>query len=163
VSISVAIDTMTLVWGVAQEGAQTNLQRAEWLFKELDRTKARIIVPSIVAAEYLSVVKDDDKTAVLAALSQRFIIAPFDVKCARLASILWQEGKRGRPKGKPNCRVTLRADTMIIATAKTHGAKEFYSGDGSCRNLAKKAGLTPFDLPTTSEWLIPPDKWGEVS
>lgn len=152
--VSVAIDTMALVWGVAQKGTPQLRKRAKWLFTNLEREGARIIVPSVVAAEYLTSVKDSDKSNVLSAMSMRFFIAPFDVKCANLASMLWKSGSPGRKKGKMGSRICLRADTLIVATAKTYGAQHFYSGDEGCRKLAKDAGMQSFDLPTGSEYLF---------
>ena len=52
-----------------------------------------------------------------------------------LAARLFMEGKRGRLKGTPNVRKTLRADCLIVATAAIHGAQVFYSNDRDCRML----------------------------
>lgn len=158
-AITVALDTMILVWGTKKKGRQELIDRALILFRQLDRQKARIVIPSVVVSEYLSYVRPDDHGNVVAELSQRFFISPFDVKCARLAAELWLDGQKRRKKGMARSRVTLRADVLIVASAKSHGAKQFWSHDGNCRKLATKAGMAAYDLPTTEEYLI--DVWGE--
>jgi hypothetical protein len=150
----VAIDSMTLVWGVRHEGDPDQLKRAKWLFGQLEQEQAQIIVPAVCVAEYLGPADPDDHAAILAAISARFIIPPFDVQCASLAARLFNAGRSGRPKGTADSRKCLRADTLIIATAITHGAKILYSGDDRCRKLAKPM-MDARNLPDQ-----PPDLFG---
>jgi len=137
---------MTLVWGIKQVGNRDYLRRARWLFEELDRDDARIIVPAVVVAEYLTNVPEHLRMGVLAEFTGRFFVAPFDAKCAPVSARLWQKGRRGRVGRNPGDRKCLRADTLIIATAYVHGAREFYSGDAKCRKLAEGL-MDPKDLP----------------
>jgi predicted nucleic acid-binding protein len=146
---------MTLVWGVRKEGPKESLERAKILFQNFERDKSQIIVPSIVVAEYLTAVDVNKRFDVAAAIGARFLVMPFDIKCTALAANLFSDGKSGRPMSQPNARVCLRADSMIVATAKIHGAKVFYSHDKNCRSMAKNAGMDPWDLPTHVENLFP--------
>jgi len=74
------------------------------------------------------------------------VIIPFDVKCASLAANLFSIGKELRQGGIPGGRACLRADTLIIASAKMYGAKVFYSDDDDCVKLAGQV-MTAKKLP----------------
>ncbi len=151
-SLIVAVDSMALVWGIRKEGTATERSRARWLFEQLDNEGAQVLIPSVVLAEYLTLVDPKKHRDVIAELSTRFIIPPFDVQCASLAAEPFVEGKQSRQMDEPGARKCLRADCLIVATAAVHGARILYSGDGKCRNLAAAApNLQAQDLPT-----IPP-------
>ena len=112
-----------------------------------------MILPSVALAEYLTPIDLVHHKEVIAALTKRFIVPPFDVRCASLAASLFAQGKDLRLRGKGDVRKTLRADSLIIATAVVHGARTLYTGDGDCRKLAAKVPrLEVKDLPD-----IPPD------
>lgn len=144
----VAIDSNTLVWGIRTIGTPEQLTRARYLFSHLEADRAQVIVPSIVVCEYLTPINPVQHKSVIAELTERFIIAPFDVRCASLAATLFKEGKELREMDHPNARKCLRADAGIIATASIHGAKQFFSGDKDCRNLAARVGrMVAYDLP----------------
>lgn len=137
----VAMDSQTLAWCVWREGTMQptpeQRQRAIWLIEELDEMNAQILIPTIVVAEYLVPIDRSKHAATIAAITKRFIIKPFDVHCASLAATLFDVGKPKRPQGVPMGRECLRSDTMIIATAKVHAAKLFYTNDAHCLELAK--------------------------
>lgn len=157
----VAVDTMALVWGVRKEGAPEDQERAEWLFEELDEQEAQVLIASVVLTEYITPVSPDNHQDVIAALNQRFIIAPFDVRCASLAASLFSQGKKSRMMSVKHARSTLRSDCLIIATAHAHGARIFYSDDAKCRKLAARApGMTVRQLPSIPPnlFLYKPDK-----
>lgn len=144
----VAVDTMILVWGIRKAGDEDQIKHAAWLFQELDDTNAQVIVPSVALAEYLVPFDPKKHADVVAPLAKRFIIAPFDVKCAALAARLFVEGKEDREMSVENARNLLKADSLIIATAAVNGARLFYSEDEQCRKLAERANLTAKALPT---------------
>lgn len=146
--ILAAIDTAALIWGVRQKGEPDKLERGQWLFRELEDINARIIVPSVVVAEYLVPVDSERRKSVVASLSERFIIHSFDVHCAVIAAELHGLGDAQRPKGTEDRRKCLKADCMIIATAFAHKADRFYSHDKDCRNFAETlSGWEVRDLP----------------
>lgn len=132
----VAIDTQTLIFAVSREGTPEQLQRAEWLFEELEAENAQVLVPTIVVAEYLVPVEKRYHAATIEAIHRRFLVKPFDVECASLAAELFNIGKPLRKSNVHMGREVLRADTLIIATARVHKAKVLYSDDDTCRKLA---------------------------
>jgi hypothetical protein len=77
----------------------------------------------------------------------------FDLSASALAAELWIR-HRGLSKHEQMQRVPLKLDVMVLATAKTAGARLFYSNDRKCRALAKSIGLDARDLPTHSESLL---------
>jgi hypothetical protein len=88
-----------------------------------------------------------EHAGVIAAISARFIVAPFNVRAASHAARLVRKGQALRPKGHAGGRAWLRTDSLIVATAIAYGAKVFYSGDKGCRELAKGEGIDARDLP----------------
>ena len=144
----VAVDTMILVWGIRKVGDENQIKQAAWLFRGLDDIDAQVIVPSVALAEYLVPFDSQKHADVVAPLARRFIIAPFDVKCAALAARLFVEGKQDREMSVENARNLLKSDSLIIATAAVHGARIFYSDDEQCRKLAERAHLSAEALPT---------------
>jgi len=143
----VAMDSMVLVWGVRKSGTPEDIKRAGFLFKELEQDEAQIIIPSIVVAEFITPIRTSEGRArTVAAMSERFFIAPFDAMDAVLAAELWNAGKSRREMGKRGARVCLRADALIVATAKNHGAKEFFTNDDTCFRMAESV-MTATRLP----------------
>ena len=151
----VAIDSMILVWGIRKEGPEDRLERAKWLFAKLDHDQSQIVVPSIVIAEYLSHVDVRKHAETIELMNNRFIISPFDVRAASLAADLFRQGLEERgDKGSPDGRKCLRADSLIVATARSQGVSVFYSHDKHCRTMATRARMEAFDLPTTADNLF---------
>ena len=143
----VAIDSQILVWGIRKKGPQERCDQARWLFQELEDEDAQIIVPSVVLAEFLTKVEDANRLAVVSAVSGRFRVVPFDIKAAALAAELFVAGRAARTMKKTGSRNCLKADSMIVASAKVHGARTFYTDDGDCLKLAKRAGIVGERLP----------------
>ena len=56
-------------------------------------------------------------------------------------------------KGSPDGRKCLRADSLIVATARSQGVSVFFSHDKHCRTMATRARMEAFDLPTTADTL----------
>ena len=135
----VAIDSMTLVWGIREEGPDEMCRRAKFLFSEFTREKTQVLLPSVVVAEYLTAAAKSSHEAIIDELKDRFHIVDFNEHCTSDAAHLFQIGKPMREKGKASERVALRADTMIIATAKTYGATTLYSGDKNLRRAITKS------------------------
>ena len=121
-------------------------RRSLILLDLLQERKEKIIVPTVMVSELLLGVEPKFHGDYIAELQRRFFCPPYDLRAAALAAELWLY-HRGLPKEEQVQRSVLRADVMIIATAKVSGATEFYSHDGKCRKLATKAGMTALDLP----------------
>ena len=150
---------MVMIWGFRDRGNRANATDAEKrrrtlvLLNELSEKKATIIVPTIIVAELLIPLPAEEHGNFLGQLEKYFFCPPFDLRACGLAAELWIK-HRSQPEGDRINRVTLKADVMIIATAKSAGATVFYSHDKKCRKLAEQAGLTAKDLPTHSEDLL---------
>jgi predicted nucleic acid-binding protein len=145
---------MTLVWGIRKKGPPEKITHAGYLFKQLERDKAQIIVPTVVLAEFVTPIRSsDDRAKVVAEMSARFLVEPFDIKDVILAAELWNHGKSNRQMGKDGARTSLRADALIVATAKNHGAKEFFTEDNDCFDMANKV-MTAKRLPTIADGLF---------
>jgi len=142
----VSVDTMTLVWGIRKDGTAQQTKRARWLFQALDDEESQIVIPSVSLSEYLTLVDSDKRSAVAQHMTERFIVAPFDVPSAVLAARLFNEERPKRKGGKPNARKILRADCLIVATAASYGATTFFSADKDCRSMANQV-MTAKDLP----------------
>ncbi|HVZ94330.1 MAG TPA: hypothetical protein VG797_07460, partial [Phycisphaerales bacterium] len=96
---------------------------------------------------------------IVAEISGQFLIQPFDVSCVSEAARLFQIGKPMRGIGKtsqPHTRARLKADTLIIASAKASGASIFFTGDAQCLELASTC-MTAKDLPDVAPGLFMQD------
>jgi hypothetical protein len=161
--VSVALDTMVLIWGGLRKvnprsgshGAHDAdmERRSRILLRDLDEKKETVIVPVVTIAELLAPMDPNDHGAFIAAIQERFFCPPFDIRAASLAAKLWRYN-RGLPSAEQISRTVLKADVLIIASVKVGGASVFYSHDANCRKLASHAGLVAKDLPTHSEDLF---------
>jgi len=128
---------MTLIWGVRKQGSSDEQDRARYLFASLDEREAQVIIPSVVLSEFLVKVESGKMASTTAALAERFLIVPFDVRSAALAAELFARFKGKRTVGKAGARDCLKADALIVASAKTGGARTFFSDDSECRKMAE--------------------------
>jgi predicted nucleic acid-binding protein len=168
----VSVDANVLVW-MFREGHYKNAgtlasaelaelqKRSDILLQDLNRRAVKVILSTMVVSEYLAGIEEKRQADALGSLRSSFEIYSFDLPSCLLAARLWQ----ARPQattGVPGQRVAMKADVMAVATAKVHGATEFYSHDANCRKVAESAGMVARDLPTHSEFLPidigPPDK-----
>jgi predicted nucleic acid-binding protein len=150
----VATDSNTLIYALKEKPPTEPDQiefhrRAQILLQMLAREKAKIIIPSIVLAEYLIGIEASRHPDVIASFQRLFFCPPFDVRCAAVAASLWQL-HHTLPEGEKMQRRVLKADVMIIATAKVAGARMLFTGDRGCRNLARNI-MDARDLPTHDE------------
>jgi hypothetical protein len=131
------------------------------LMAMLDNQKAKIVVPSVAVAEVLAGVEPAKHGPILAEFTSQFFCPAFDFTACSLAAKLWQYErglpgtKGGLPEGERNDRRLVKADMLILATAKIAGASIFYSHDSGTRRLAQEAGMEGKDLPQTSgDWIV---------
>jgi len=160
--VSVALDTMVLIWGLRKGNPQKGTlsdhdaemqRRSRILLRDLDEKKETVIVPAVTVAEIRCPLDPREHGEFIAVLTQRFFCPPFDIRAVSLAAELWQYN-RGLPSSEQISRTVLKADVLIISSAKVGGASVLYSHDGKCRKLATRAGLKARDLPTHSEDLF---------
>ncbi|HEX8912676.1 MAG TPA: PIN domain-containing protein [Humisphaera sp.] len=154
--MKVALDTQTIIYlfGPSEPGPAPSEEtrdlwrRAAILIDELEGEEAEIIVPSIVAAELLVKIDPAEHGAFLAKLKERFFIPAFDLRASEIAATLWHKHAK-LPKEERQERKLLKADVLIIATAKAAGADAFYTHDAKARKVAQFV-MNAFDLPQNS-------------
>ena len=154
--MSVGLDTMTLIWGLTKDNPRRGNQRqanlAEMqvrsliLLDILNEEKQEIVIPTITVAELLVKVPLDKHESFISEIQSRFFCAPFDLRASAVAARLWVQ-HRELPKAEQIARSVLKADIMIVATAKVAGVTRFFSHERKCRRLAEMVGLQAFDLP----------------
>lgn len=144
-SRTVGIDAMILVYagivpskGASPGGAELAALklRAQMLFEHFARDEATVILPTIAIAEVLVPVPDSEKGLLVQALSESFVCPTFDTHAADIAAQLWAKHRQLPQDQRYTDRLALKADAMIIASAKAAGATDFYSNDRNCRKLA---------------------------
>ena len=134
----VAIDSMTLVWGLRGQGTEDQCVRAKWLLDQFTSRDIQVILPVPALSEYLTRGDPAKHEAIIAGMEKGFLLRPLDEDAASLAAELFQIGNPLRQKGVALGRTVLRSDTYIIAVARIHGAARIYSNDGPLRDLANK-------------------------
>ena len=138
----VAIDSQILVWGVRKQGDDTNLKRARWLFEQIEQLESQVVVPCVALSEYLVPADPSLHLGIIDALSKRFILAPFDVRCASLAAQLFVKGKTMRDMGKPDARdlPDLSEPDQMRGTKCTSSSSRVQAGDGARASVARPSG-----------------------
>lgn len=140
----IAIDSMLLVYAqwvpakpgdVAADIVELRIRSKLLLNKYAKEDDPPIILPLVALSELLIPVSIDQHPSLIAKLSERFMLAPFDLPATAIAANLWTQA-RTKATVTYGSRQVLRADTMIIASAKSAGAREFYTNDENCRKLA---------------------------
>src|SRR5579885_1321006 len=121
-------------------------RRSIILLDDLAAKKETVILPTVAAAEFLLGVDPARHGSVVADLQERFVLRPFDLPAMSWAARRWQQ-HRNLPKAEQISRVCLKADVMIVATAKVAGVSVVYSHESKVRKLAQLAGVTGKDLP----------------
>jgi predicted nucleic acid-binding protein len=152
----IALDTMTIIWGIKSQGAkagnpkQRDLRemrcRARILLDVLESEAQMVIIPTIALAEVLLGVEEKMHVQFIDTIQKRFYCPPFNLPASALAAKLWQLHHK-LPAQEQIARTTIKADIQIIATAAAHGAKQFYSHDKKARKVAELAGMVGVDLP----------------
>jgi len=154
------IDSMILIYAgiVPQRNGKAKSAKAKKLTHRakvlMDQLKDEtIVLPTIAVAELLVPVPAAQKGSLIATLIGMFHCRPFDLHAAAIGSDLWARHKSLPVDLQYKNRHVLKADVMIIATAKAGSATKFYSHDKSCRALANLV-MQAADLPTHSEDLF---------
>jgi len=122
--------------------------RSKLLLHQLARQQAPIFLPTIAVSELLVPVPATHRGALIATLTERLVCPPFDLHAAAIAAELWVQHKNLPADLRYDDRQVLKADAMIVASAKAAGATAFYTHDKKCRALARLAVMSDRDLPT---------------
>jgi predicted nucleic acid-binding protein len=137
----VGIDAMILVYAgkVPSKGASPLAEltvRSRRLLDRLVADDATIVLPTVAVSELLVPVPNPESGMLIRELSEQFVCPTFDMRAAAIAAELWAIHKKLPRDQQYKDRHVLRADAMIIASAKAVGATIFYSNDRNCRKLA---------------------------
>jgi len=172
-SLVVALDTMAWIWALKPADQAANAterdycERAAGLFAWLDDKQADIVVPAVCVAELLTPLGEREQNRLLATLSARCRPAVFDLRTAAMAATLFRQAaaqrkpaaKSSKSKGKSAPKATprhvLRADTLIVASARAAGATHFITEDAGCRKVAELAGLIALGLDDDPGFALP--------
>lgn len=147
----VCVDTHVLIWGIREEagaGQERMIARTKHLLGELERAKARIIVPAPVVMEALIGLDSARHQAFLGRLGRQFVIGPFDARAAAEAASIWLSINRGRQLSDEirfaakGTRSEIKCDIMLLAIAISRGASVLYTEDADLTRLANRVART---------------------
>ena len=132
----ICFDNHILIWGIKEQatiGQEDNIANTKRFIEKLP-SEDKVIIPSIVMAEFLLAIPQDLHAAVINLFQRSFIIAPFDAFAASKLALVWQSYKKPEIAKQitesQTTRAELRADAMIVATALAQKAECIYSHDG---------------------------------
>ncbi|MGQ8879017.1 hypothetical protein ACUTR7_16010 [Delftia sp. NA_296.1] len=133
-------------------------ERIDHLLKTLTATKAKILIPTPVLAEYMvHGGPDRQKRLNKIVLSRVFTVAPFDmraaVECAELEPV--PRKAKAITHFDNETKAKVKFDRQILATALTHRVSHMYTGDNQLARKARDCGLL---VTLTWELPLPPEK-----
>jgi predicted nucleic acid-binding protein len=118
--------------------------RIEHLVNELDRTNAKLIIPTPALSEALVYAGADASQKIVDELTKWsvFQIEPFDTRAAIEVAAMARAALGRRKRGDSTATYAkLKYDRQIVAIAKVNGAATIYSDDGDVRAIAGEAGI----------------------
>jgi hypothetical protein len=135
------IDSMILVYaGVVPRKAGADgidpvlIERAQILLHKL--RNEIVVLPMVAVSELLVPVSASKRGLLVTTLDEMFVCRPFDQLAAAIAADIWAQHKKLPADLRYDDRQVLRADAMIVASAKAANATNFYTNDDRCRALA---------------------------
>jgi predicted nucleic acid-binding protein len=137
----IAVDTNVLMWGVRGEpdsSGRQMVERCAALFQDLSEQRAKVMVPSIVLAEFLQGQDIESQRQLRAIIGKRFFVAPFDAQAAGIAAELYATSNYKQIQADCNnvYAASLKADYKVVATAIAHGATKLYADDTQISAIA---------------------------
>ena len=152
--MSAGLDSMILIYaGVVPSDAKKRPAtwedlrvRSKIRLHQLAKQDEPVLLPTIAVSELLIPVPAADRGALIAAIQEQFVCPPFDLPAAAIAADIWAEHSKLPQDLQYTNRRTLKADALIVASAKSAGATDFFTNDRKCRALAKIV-MRVHDLP----------------
>lgn len=135
----VCFDTHIIIWGVrgkATSGQENNIEKAKYLISKCEEDGIKIMVPSVVVAEFLCALESRLHSDVSELMHRRFIVSPFDTQAALYFAEMWRNKKQTKDESGIS-RAEMKADYMITATAIARGAACIYSEDVGLKKFAQ--------------------------
>lgn len=137
----VCVDTNMLIWYIKRQctkGQEDYLDKADYLFNYLEKNDIQIVIPSVVVAELLGNVEDEDeREKYFDYISENFEIAQHDVVSARRfvglkVKLLKTNAEQYRKQNNiPKCQITNDQNICCVAlssgcdTIFSHNLKDF--------------------------------------
>lgn len=155
----ICLDTGPVIWAIQ---GQSDPERPHMpakmkaYLRQLRNQDHRIMVPTVVLAEFLTGFSDDRKRLeMLRIMSEEFVIAPLDAQAAAKAaeieftrrpviSELQAEGHR---------KCSIKADVLVLSTAITRGAVAVVADDKHMESISRLSGglIDVLGVPETFE------------
>lgn len=157
--MSVALDSMTIIWGLQRGGnpKQSNLRenqfKAAVLIDMLTDDKQTIVLPTVAVAEVLVGTEPDDRPNLLAEFSRLFFCPAFDLRASEKAASLAYNGKSIEYNDR--AKRVFKSDVMIVATAWAAGARIFYSDDDGLSSLVFESGHAATEIANQTSGHVP--------
>lgn len=140
-----ALDTNILIWSRKTPSTkhEKEISRCvKLLFHQIAEEKISVVIPTLVLAEYLAGSPQHKHGKLIEIFDSKFTCVPFDVKGAAIAATLWKSNQKLKQTDRQS-RKLLKADALIIASAKAAGASSFYTLDEKARKLASNIMNAP--------------------
>lgn len=138
----ICFDTPVVIWGVqgVADGSRSFMvERTKRYIESLAGSRTRVMIPSVVAAEYLTGFSSEaERAAQIVKLERFFFVPPLDAPAATLAATLADNVTTSVPR-PPGWRQSLKADCYIVATAIVHGAATVVTSADECRIFTRIA------------------------
>ena len=126
----------------------------EYLLAELEKAKARVVIPSPALSEFL-VIAEESGPDYLSAIDRQaiFSVEPFDTRAAieAAASTRVAIARGNKKSGTTGVWQAVKTDRQIVAIAKVLGVSRIYSDDSDMQNIASESGIEAIAV-----WQLPP-------
>jgi predicted nucleic acid-binding protein len=138
----VCVDSHLLIWGIKSEatlGQEKMIPIAKGFIKHLNDEHTKVMIPSIVVAEFLLKIPPTAFQTITNLIDMNFMVVSFDAKAACKFAEIWQQrfNEVKHSLTEPKTRDALKADSMIVATAVANNAQCLYSHDEGVKSFAK--------------------------
>ena len=139
----ICFDTPIVIWGVQGVADSTQtvmIDRTRRYIESLAASRERVMIPSVVASEYLAAFRSETERArQMMQLERYFYVPPLDAPAATVAATLFDNSASAASRTQ-GWRQRLKADCYIVATAIVHGAKVIVTSSDELPKFIRIAG-----------------------
>ena len=146
----ICFDTTPFIWGMQSSSddeatLNENFRKMRLFLERLASENQRIMIPTVVLAEYLVKVPVEDHAAEVNRIQAIYRVFPFDVKAASISadiggSLTYQstvnQFAETQHVTREEARQLVKVDVMIVATAIANNAERIISEDPHIRSIA---------------------------